>query len=154
MRALLLALVVAGIGAAAAFPAASQDRRAVGYLAMYKPGRFRQLQRQGRMVVLQFHSDSCELCVRQEESLERLARETGGIKAVFLQVDFDAEGDLRERYRVSAPMTLLLFRGESLLARETGLSTEDEIRTFVREEVQRSRGRPKPRPKRLFLPKR
>lgn len=123
-------------------------------LPSYKAERLRELQGQGRVIVVQFNSQTCALCRQQEEVLDRLGKEADRGGAIFLQADYDMEEGLRQLWRVSAPSTLVVFRGADLLDRSTGLLSEDDIRAFVRDAVARSRGRPRPRTPRTVRPKR
>lgn len=141
MRVLLAVLMAAAQPAAALLPS-------------YKPERMRELQAQGRVIILQFTSQTCALCRQQEETLERLAKDSSKAAPIFLQVDYDSEEGLRQLWRVSAPSTLVVFRGMDLLDRKTGLVSEEDVRTFVRDSVARSRGRPHARTPAVVRPKR
>lgn len=123
-------------------------------LPAYKAERLRELQGQGRVVVIQFTSQTCALCRQQEEILDRLGKETDKSAPIYLQADYDLEEGLRQLWRVSAPSTLVVFRGADLLDRSTGLLSEDDVRAFVRDTVARSRGRPSARVPRTVRPKR
>ena len=123
-------------------------------LPAYKPERLRDLQAQGRTIVVYFTSQTCALCRQQEEVLERLGKDADRSSPVFFQADFDAEEGLRQLWRVSAPSTLVVFRGADLLDRSTGLVSDDDVRTFVRDAVARSRGRPRARTPRTVRSKR
>lgn len=127
---------------------------AAALLPSYKPERMRELQAQGRVIILQFTSQTCALCRQQEETLERLGKDSSKAAPIFLQVDYDSEEGLRQLWRVSAPSTLVIFRGMDLLDRKTGLVSEDDVRAFVRDSVARSRGRPHARTPAVVRPKR
>ena len=123
-------------------------------LPSYKADRLRELQGQGRVVVIQFTSQTCALCRQQEEVLERLGKESDKSAPFYLQADYDLEEGLRQLWRVGAPSTLVVFRGADLLDRSTGLLSEEDVRAFVRDAVARSRGRPRARSPRTARPKR
>lgn len=123
-------------------------------LPSYKPERMRDLQAQGRVILLQFTSQTCALCRQQEEALERLAKDSSKAAPVILQVDYDSEEGLRQLWRISAPSTIVIFRGMDLLDRKTGLVSEEDVRAFLRDSVARSRGRPRPRTPAVVRPKR
>jgi len=122
-------------------------------LAAYRAERLVELQTEGRLVALQFYSEGSQVCLDQEKVLQRLSRNKDDTLPVFLQVDVLAEESLRQRYS-AVPSALLLFRGTELIGMKNSLHTEDAIRTFIREAVERSRGRPRRRPKRTYPPKR
>lgn len=120
----------------------------------YKAERLSDLQGRGRVILVYFTSQTCTLCRQQEETLDRLQRDGGKTAVAILQADFDAEGDLRRTWGVSAPGTIVLLRGASVIDKSTGLVGEDDIRQFIRDGVSRSRGRPKARTPRSVRPKR
>lgn len=158
MKAFLLALAVAGFCAAGTrrhAPAAEDLQRdsATASLQAFQSGRFRSLQGEGKLVLLQFNSAGSEICSVQEKSLERLAQTADKTTPVFLQVDSDAEEALRTQYKAT-PSTLLLFRGAQLIGRVAGVHTEEDIRRFLRETLSELRGKPKLRAKRPHRPKR
>jgi thiol-disulfide isomerase/thioredoxin len=130
----------------------SQTRRAP-ILDTFDAETFGAHQDDGRTIVLQFHSSTCELCVAQEALLNEFAREKDPTTPSFFQADVRANATLATLYGAK-PSTLLVFRGKRLLGQKTGISQRREIFEFIKSSVMRSRGRPKPRAKREFKPKR
>ncbi|HBL17643.1 MAG: hypothetical protein A2X36_14665 [Elusimicrobia bacterium GWA2_69_24] len=158
MKAFLLALAVVGLcwaGPRRQAPADEDIPRdsATGSLQNFQSARFRSLQAEGRLVLLQFTSAGSEICSVQEKSLERLAQSGDKTTPVFFQVDSDAEESLRTQYKAT-PSTLLLFRGSQLIGRVAGVHTEEDIRRFLRDTLSALRGQPKLRAKRPHRPKR
>jgi len=141
VKALLLLL----LGASAA---------AAGRLERYTPAAFSSQQQKDAYILLQFNSDSCTVCPRQEISLQRLASESSQPAVRYFKATFEVEDELKKLYGVSAMSTLLVFRGRYLIGRSAGLYTEDEIRAFLHKSMLEDRGKPKGRPKRKYGPKR
>lgn len=127
---------------------------AAGRLERYNPGTFSAQQQKGSYILLQFNSDACTVCPRQETSLQRLAAEPAQPAVHYFKATFEQEEELKKLYGVSAMSTLLVFRGRYLIGRAAGLYTEDEIRAFLHKSMLQDRGKPKGRPKRKFGPKR
>lgn len=120
----------------------------------YGDALFAKLAAEGRSIVLHFTSPSCPVCASQDAALERLAAEPGGHTPAFLRAAYSAGDKLAARHGVDAPSTVLLFRGERLLARSVGLLTEDDLSAFLRDARMRARARPASRPKRSYRVKR
>lgn len=133
---------------------AAVQTRAAGRLEPYGMAAFSAQQQKNGYIVLQFHSSACNVCPRQETTIERLSKEPSQPPVQFYQAIFEREEELRKLYQVSAMSTLLVFRGRFLIGRSAGLYTEDEIRTFLMKTMAEDRGRPKVRPKRKFGTKR
>jgi len=125
-----------------------------GGLEVYDAGRFTSLQLRERTVLLHFYSVGCPPCDEQVKALKVLTAKAGTLFPVVLQVDYRTQEDLKARYRVSAPSTFLLFKGARLIGRTVGTLDVKGIRAFVRDTRIKARGRPDPRPKRTYLPKR
>ncbi|OIO07691.1 MAG: hypothetical protein AUJ52_09730 [Elusimicrobia bacterium CG1_02_63_36] len=130
----------------------SQTRRA-RMLDTFDAETFGAQQEDGRTIVLQFHSSNCELCVAQERLLGEFARETDPTTPSFFQADMGSQGNLATLYGAK-PSSLLVFRGKMLVGQETGLTRREAILELITKSVMRSRGLPRPRPKRDFKPKR
>jgi len=107
-----------------------------------------------RTVVIQFHAENCEVCVRQRQALARIARGASRTDPVFLYAEHEREPDLRRQYGVTALSTLLVLRGDRVLGRVTGIFAEEEIRAFIHLSRMRSRAKPRARPKASFRPER
>ncbi|MFA5140981.1 MAG: thioredoxin family protein [Elusimicrobiota bacterium] len=125
-----------------------------GGMVPFNAARFAALQAEDRTAVLYFFSANCGVCPQQEEALKRIAAEPGPLTPTVFQITFVPADEVCRRYEVTAPSTLIIFRGKSVIGRSAGLFTEDEIRQFIEGARFRSRARPKPRPKRTYRPKR
>lgn len=111
------------------------------------------MQAAGRIVLVQFRSDSSRACLLQDEALGRIARDKTSWVPAVVQVDLDQEGELKERYRIKAPATLVLLSGTMEMARVGELQTEEQIRQFIGIWTSKARGVPRRRAKRELRPK-
>ena len=132
--------------------AIAQSRR-MQMLETFDAENFGKYQNEGRTIVIQFHSDSCSLCKQQERALKRFAREKDPTTPTFFQAILGVHGSLGMLYNAK-PSTMLVFRGNRLVGKETGVTSADAIRELIVKSVMKSRGLPRPRPKRKFKPKR
>jgi hypothetical protein len=123
-------------------------------LKPFDVARFETLQAQGRTILLQFNAQACAVCPQQVETLRRISEEPGELTPVVLQVAFSPTDDFCQQRGVSAPSTLLMFRGKRLIGRAAGLVTEEDVRAFIQESRLRYRGKPPARSKRTIRPKR
>jgi thiol-disulfide isomerase/thioredoxin len=122
-------------------------------MQLFTYDRLAALQAEGRTVLVQFDAPACGVCQAQSQALQVLAGEPLPAPAV-LRAAFAGEESFRKRYGVTAPSTLLLFKGGELLGRAAGLTSGREIRHFVREHRMRYRFRPGSSVRRPFIPKR
>ncbi|MFH2204811.1 MAG: thioredoxin family protein [Elusimicrobiota bacterium] len=125
-----------------------------GGIEVYDAGNFTSMQLRERTVLLHFYSVGCPPCDEQVKALTALTAAPGSFFPAVLQVDYRTQEDLKSRYRVSAPSTFLLFKGARLIGRTVGTLDAKGILAFVRDTRIKARGRPDPRPKRTYLPKR
>lgn len=122
-------------------------------LESYDAETFGRYQDEGRTIVLQFHSLSCDLCIQQEVVLKKIAAENDPTTPSFFQAVLSMHGNLAMLYSAK-PSMLLVFRGKRLIGRETGLTNGKALRELISRSLMKSRGRPLPRSKREFKPKR
>jgi len=123
-------------------------------LIPYSPERFQTAQKSGKVVVLQFHSSTAELSNTQAKAIASLLEEPDETTPIFLQVSYEGEEVLRTLYKVTAPSTLLVFRGPRFAGKTTGVFRAQEILSFVEGALSRDRARPRPRAPRVYRPKR
>lgn len=125
-----------------------------GTFEMFGDEKFALSQTQERTILLHFYRLGCPVCDEQVKALKELAAIGGALSPVSLMVEFDKEQEIRSLYGVTAPSTMLLFKGKRLIGRSVGKMRIQEIRDFVRESRMNARGLPPRRPKRSILPKR
>lgn len=97
----------------------------------YSAERLSQLQAGGKPVGVHFHAEWCGTCKTQEKSLQAIKAE-GSLPAVTLLVaDYDKEKDLRRKMKVAAQSTIVVFKGQSEVARVGGDTAVDKIKAAL-----------------------
>ena len=77
------------------------------------------------LVVTDFFSDSCIPCKRMSPVIAELEEEHGDVKFAKLNINFD--GEIAERYSVTAVPTLIFFKNGEEKARLTGAQKKSAI---------------------------
>ncbi len=132
---------------------ASAQTRRIRMLESYDAEVFAAHQEEGRTIVIQFHSESCGLCTQQEKVLKKISRQKDPTTPSFFQATLGVHSSLAMLYGAK-PSTILVFRGKRLVGRETGVANANALRGLIVRSVMKSRGLPRPRPKRKIIPKR
>lgn len=125
-----------------------------GVMEIFDADRFEAFVRQDRTILLHFGGMGCSACDAQESALKQLAENADVLTPIIFVADLRTEPELGRRHRVRSAGTILLFKGETLIGRSAGLLGADEMRSFIRESRINGRGRPGPRAKREYRPKR
>lgn len=98
-----LLFALAPLGAAAAeFESFSEER-------------FRALQEEGALVLVDVFADWCPTCAKQEKVLERYFEERPDVPLHVLRVDFDDQKEWVTHFGAPRQSTFVLFRGEEKL---------------------------------------
>lgn len=102
-----------------------------GDLVDYSESKLRTAQENGESVILAFHSASCGTCKRQKPILNMLLKEDhlAGISA--LRVDFDNDSELKKKFKVTSPATIVVLKGGKEVARSIGLTSEESLRNLL-----------------------
>lgn len=86
------------------------------------------LQGAGKPVALHFHADWCPTCVNQSRALEQL-KSAGDLKGVTVMVaDYDKEKDLKRQHKVRSQSVLVVFKGNTEVARSAGETKAEQLR--------------------------
>lgn len=81
------------------------------------------------LVVTDFFSDSCIPCKRMSPVIAQLEEEHGDVKFAKLNINFD--GEIAERYGVTAVPTLIFFKNGEEKARLTGAQKKAAIAEII-----------------------
>lgn len=81
--------------------------------------------------VLAFHSSSCGTCKVQKPRLQSLLlkNQNSNLKGIFL--DFDAEEEIKKKFKVNYPSTVLVFKNGTEVARVTGETDEAALQDLL-----------------------
>ena len=80
---------------------------------------------QNGLVAVDFFSDSCIPCKRMSPVIAQLEEERGDVKFAKLNINFD--GEIAEKYGVTAVPTLIFFKNGAEKARLTGAQKKAAI---------------------------
>lgn len=83
-------------------------------------------------VLVDFYADWCGPCRLQSPILHQFAAETENIK--IAKVDVDANPQLAQEYNILSIPTLLVVKRGQVVARHTGLSTKETLRSLLESE--------------------
>ena len=81
------------------------------------------------VVVVDFFSDSCIPCKRMSPVIAELEEEHGDVKFAKLNINFD--GEIAEKYGVTAVPTLIFFKNGEEKARLTGAQKKAAIAEII-----------------------
>jgi hypothetical protein len=135
-----------GLTACLALLPAAAGGASSGGLEAFTQARLDSQAQKGAYTLVQFDSQACDVCSRQQAALERLARESLHPPVLILQAGFERDADLRRAYRVQSVSSLLLLRGRRQVACTGGFYSEDDIRSFLVSSMRADRGRPSGKP--------
>lgn len=127
LRALIVSLVgVLSLGSALATP---------GWID-YSPERFAELQAAGETLVVDVAADWCPTCKAQQPILQELQAEESLRDVAFVRVDFDQHKAFLRNHEIPRQSTILVFDGETEVARSIAETNRDRLRKFVFDAVQ------------------
>ncbi|MCV2525425.1 MAG: thioredoxin [Candidatus Lightella neohaematopini] len=84
----------------------------------------------GKDILVDFWAEWCGPCKNFSPILEKVARSFIS-KILFLKINIDQNQVLTNKYNVRSVPSLILFRNSKLLVSKTGLLSEDELRSFI-----------------------
>lgn len=81
-------------------------------------------------VLVDFHAEWCQPCKIQSPILQQIAAEMKE-KVKIIKIDVDKNQEIAMRFQVQGVPTLALFKNGSLLWKQSGVQTFQEIRNLV-----------------------
>lgn len=87
-------------------------------------------QKRGQPAAVHFHADWCPTCRAQDKVLQTLKSEPG-LEITVFKADYDLEKDLKRRFKVTAQSTLVVLKGERVVARVIGDTTAEGWRAAL-----------------------
>lgn len=101
----------------------------------YTPEAFAEAQQAGRTILVDVYASWCPTCKAQAPILDELRGEPTLSDVTFVKVDFDQEESFIENHRIPRQSTILVFDGETEIARSVAETDRERLRSFVFESV-------------------
>lgn len=111
--------------------------RAEAVWESYAPATFAEAQAAGRIILVDVSAEWCPTCKAQEPILDELRTDEGMQDVLFVRVDFDEHKGFLQDHRIPRQSTILVFHGETEVARSIAETDRDRLRSFVFEAVDR-----------------
>ena len=93
---------------------------------------FKKAQDSGQTVVIDFHATWCPTCAKQKPVLAKLIGESDFKNVAAFVADYDSSSDLKRQMKVTSQSTVVVFKGNREVARSTGVTNEDELRSLLK----------------------
>ena len=122
-RALLIAATAVGAGLAATAQA--------GTRVPFTEAAFDAAQQQGRAIIVDVTAPWCPVCKAQHPTVEATLNSPEMKDAILLEVDFDTQKDVLQKFGVRMQSTLIAFKGTTETGRATGVTNPDAIRELM-----------------------
>ena len=120
----------------------------------YDADAFESAQQANHVIVLQFLDDGCRRCDDQEKILSKRFWSSSRKDWAGFQINISRSAALARQWRVTAPSTLVLLRGNREVGRSTGVIIESELDAFLRKaDLPEPHGKAPPRPKKRWPPR-
>jgi len=103
-----------------------------GEIKPYSETAFTEAKAAGKTVLLDFHADWCPVCKKQGPILHSLVQEDEFKDVAAFKVDYDNEDALKKQLKVTNQSTLIVFKGEKVVARATWVTDADKIRALIK----------------------
>jgi thioredoxin 1 len=87
--------------------------------------------KEGKTIVIDFHASWCPTCRKQEPILNEIVNMPEFKNVVGFKADYDKEKDLKKSLKVSKQSTLVVFKGDSEVARSTGATNKKDIQMLI-----------------------
>ena len=97
----------------------------------YDAGEFMMAQAKGETIVVDVYADWCPTCRAQAPILDELRAENQGNGVKFVKVNFDKEKAFLREHRIPRQSTVLVFQGETEVARSIAQTNRAALRQVV-----------------------
>lgn len=91
----------------------------------------KELQSQGKLIVVDFYADWCGPCKMLTPIMEELAKEYEG-KVEIVKLNVDNDNSFAREYGVMSIPTVISFKGDKIVAQSVGYKPKNEMEALVR----------------------
>ncbi|MCG5078515.1 thioredoxin family protein [Paraburkholderia tagetis] len=95
----------------------------------FNQAQFDRLNANGKPSIIYFHATWCPTCKVQQPIVDRLAASAEMKNVTIFVADYDKEATLKRAMKVTQQSTFVVFKGGHEVARSTGQTREQDIRT-------------------------
>ncbi|MPZ46580.1 MAG: thioredoxin fold domain-containing protein [Betaproteobacteria bacterium] len=99
--------------------------------APFEAAAFKAAAEAGKPVIIEVHADWCGECKAQNQVLTKLTGEPAYANLVRFRVDYDRQKDLVKKFGVRKQSTLVLYKGNTEVARLVGETAEAKIKAML-----------------------
>ena len=92
---------------------------------------FAAAQASGKPVAVHFTATWCPTCKLQEKALSALAADPALKNVTVLTADYDTSKAVQKQMKVKSQSTFVVFKGKTEVARNSGATKPDEIKTLL-----------------------
>ena len=92
---------------------------------------FAAAQAAGKPVALHFTATWCPTCKLQEKALSAMAADPALKNVTVLTADYDTSKAVQKQMKVKSQSTFVVFKGKTEVARNSGATKPDEIKTLL-----------------------
>ncbi|QFT78442.1 thioredoxin family protein [Erythrobacter sp. THAF29] len=126
-----LFFIVAAIGALVIGTMQLSARADTSGWQVYDEAEFMMAQKKGKTIVVDVYANWCPTCRAQAPILDELRSERQSSDVLFVKVDFDQEKDFLRAHRIPRQSTVLVFNGETEVARSIAETNRNRLRGVV-----------------------
>jgi thioredoxin 1 len=97
----------------------------------FQPKEFAKAKSEGKTILVDFHADWCPVCRKQSTVLPQVLKTDTYQNVVAFTADFDSEKKLKKQLKVNQQSTLVVFKGEKEIARQSGITSTEDIEKLL-----------------------
>lgn len=96
---------------------------------------FLEVARNSNLLLVEFKSELCAPCIRQNVILEDLEKRIKADKIRFAEIDIDEEPILESKFNIDATPTLILIKAGKIIGRHEGHLSESKLKSFIQTSI-------------------
>lgn len=110
--------------------AANADYKS-GAVQDYSAAAFDKAQKDGKVVLVDFHADWCSTCVSNKPNLKEAFSSLNDSSLVGFIANYDTEKELKKRFGVTSQATFIVFKGVKEVNRTMGALSVDQFKKLL-----------------------